>query len=100
MTDIYALLARLHHPDDSTRWQATEQLAELGAPVVDYVLEDVAHSLLDEKLRQSCLFVLEHESDPATVRRIQPVLDALHGLAFRTQAPLAAEHALQAHAHR
>lgn len=100
MTDIYAILARLHNPDDGARWRATEQLAELGAPVVDYVLEDVAHSLLDEKLRQSCLYVLEHESDASTVRRVQPVLDALHGLAFRTQAPLAAERALQAHAHR
>ena len=100
MTDIYSLLARLHQPDDSTRWQATEQLAELGAPAVDYVLEDLAHSLLDEKLRQSCLYVLEHEWDEPTIRRIQTVLDALHGLAFRTQAPLAAERALQAHAHR
>ena len=100
MTDIYSLLARLHHPDDGTRWKATEHLAEMGAPAVDYVLEDLAHSLLDEKLRQSCLYVLEHEWDKPTVARVQPVLEALHGLAFRTQAPLAAERALQAHTRR
>ncbi len=98
--DVYPLLSRLHSPDDDTRWKATEELAKLGSSAVDAVLEDLAHSLLGEKLRQSCLYVLEHQWDEPTIARVRPVVDALHGLAFRTQAPLAAERALRAHARR
>lgn len=90
-----ALIADLHNADDDVRWKAAERLAALGASSVDAVLQDVAHSQLDEKLRQSYLYVFEQQWDASTIQRLKPVCEALHGLAFRVAAPVAAEKALQ-----
>ena len=90
-----ALIADLHNADDDVRWKATERLAGLGSGSVDAILQDVAHSQLDEKLRQSYLYVFEQQWDPGTIQRLKPVSEALHGLAFREAAPVAAENALR-----
>lgn len=96
--DRHWLVSQLHDADDDARWRATEELALAGPEAVDAVLDDLAHSILDEKLRQSCLYVLEHQPDDADRVRMEPVTQALHGLAFRTEAPLAAKRALEARA--
>jgi HEAT repeat protein len=97
---IDALISDLHNPDDDVRWKAAERLAAWGPPAVDAVLEDLVGSLLDEKLRQSYLYIFEQQWDAAIITRLQPVLEALHGIAFRAESPVAAEKALQARARR
>ncbi|MGH2520782.1 MAG: hypothetical protein ACRDF8_13310 [Chloroflexota bacterium] len=94
--DTGSLIADLRNPDDDARWKATERLAGLGGAAVDDVLRDLIHAELGEKLRQSYLFILEHQWDPPTIERLEPVTQALHGLAFRAESPVAAERALKA----
>lgn len=96
LMDTRSLLTDVHNADDDVRWKATERLAGLGMAAVDDVLRDLTHAPLGEKLRQSYLFILEHQWDMATMTRLKPVTDALHGIAFRAEAPVAAERVLKA----
>ncbi|HLG69330.1 MAG TPA: hypothetical protein VK009_02775 [Chloroflexota bacterium] len=95
---LRALVADLHSEDDGIRWSATEQLAQLGSSAVDAVLEELTHYPLGEKFRQSCLFIFEQQWNRATIARLREVVEALHGIDFRDQAPLAADRALHTHA--
>lgn len=89
--DTRSLIADLHNKDDDVRWKATERLAGLGSAAIDDVLEDLIHAVLGEKLRQSYLFIIEKQWDKPTIGRLKSVAAALHGPAFRAEAPVAAE---------
>ena len=93
---LQALIANLHSEDDSIRWNATEQLAQLGSSAVDAVLQELTRYPLAEKFRQSCLYIFEQQWNHGSLDRLRGVVDALHGLDFRDEAPLAANRALHA----
>ncbi|GEM_PF-6907274 len=89
------LLSDLHSDDDHVRWRATGELGKSGPSIVDAVLEDLCHSVLDERLCQAYLFIFEQQHSLATVERLRRVIEALRTREFRVAAPVEAARALE-----
>ena len=92
--NIPSLISDLHNDDDGIRWKACQELAKCGYYVVDEVLEDLCHSVLDERLCQMYLFIFEQQRSRATVERLKRVIVSLRSVEFREESPVAAEKAL------
>lgn len=92
---LQQLVGLLALDDDRRRWTATAALAELGFAALEAVLAGIATRPMGERLRQSYLYILEHQADTTAMILVRPVLAALHRPVYRMTAPLLAFHCLQ-----
>ena len=84
----------LRDENEQVRWASADVLAHLGEPAVPATLTFLSRHKLNEQLRQSAYHALHGIVSLRTRKRLQPLLDALHGPAPDIEVPAVAQRLL------
>lgn len=88
------LVPALGDADHSIAWVAAKGLVRLGTISVGPVLRLLTTAEITPWLVQTASYVLQHQRDPRLKPYLQPVIEAMHGAAFRVGTPDTAHRAL------
>jgi HEAT repeat protein len=89
------LAEALSDADYGVRWAAADALAAIGEPAALPILERLSRCALTEGARQAAYHALRNMRSDDLQLRLRPVLEALHGPAAATEAPILAHRLLQ-----
>jgi hypothetical protein len=88
------LVPALGDTDHSIAWVAAKGLVRLGTIGVGPVLRLLTTAEITPWLIQTASYVLQHQRDPRLKPYLEPVIQAMHGAAFRVGTPDTAHRAL------